>query len=59
MGERPTVGPHLKLRALLSSLHLRLIRHDEEMRVIVLEFLDTDTFHLSKENCVSFLDPLI
>ena len=29
------------------------------MRVIVLEFLDTDIFHLSPENCVSFLDPLI
>lgn len=31
----------------------------EEMRVIVLEFLDTDIFHLSVEHCVSFLDPLI
>ncbi len=31
----------------------------EEMRVIVLEFLDTDVFHLSVENCVAFLDPLI
>ena len=29
------------------------------MRVIVLEFLDTDVFHVSAENCVSFLDPLI
>jgi hypothetical protein len=29
------------------------------MRVIVLEFLDTDVFHLSAEHCVSFLDPLI
>jgi len=27
--------------------------------VIVLEFLDTDIFHLSREHCVSFLDPLI
>ena len=34
-------------------------RSFEEMRVIVLEFLDTDVFHLSSENCVSFLDPLI
>ncbi len=34
-------------------------RSYEEMRVIVLEFLDTDIFHLSNENCVSFLDPLI
>lgn len=31
----------------------------EEMRVIVLEFLDTDIFHISNENCVSFLNPLI
>lgn len=31
----------------------------EEMRVIVLDFLDTDIFHLSREHCVSFLDPLI
>src|SRR5881398_2740144 len=29
------------------------------MRVLVLEFLDTDIFHVSIANCVSFLDPLI
>jgi transcriptional regulator with XRE-family HTH domain len=34
-------------------------RSYEEMRVIVLEFLDTDVFHLSAENCISFLNPLI
>ncbi len=34
-------------------------RSFEEMRVIVLEFLDTDIFHLSQEQCISFLDPLI
>lgn len=34
-------------------------RSYEEMRVIVLEFLDTDLFHLSREHCTSFLDPLI
>jgi len=34
-------------------------RSFEEMRVTVLEFLDTDIFHLSREHCVSFLDPLI
>ena len=34
-------------------------RSYEETRVIVLEFLDTDIFHLSAEHCVSFLDPLI
>ena len=34
-------------------------RSYEEMRVVVLEFLDTDIFHVSAENCVGFLDPLI
>jgi hypothetical protein len=34
-------------------------RSYEETRVIVLEFLDTDIFHLSRDQCVSFLDPLI
>jgi hypothetical protein len=31
----------------------------EELRVTVLEFLDTDVFHVSIENCVSFLEPMI
>jgi transcriptional regulator with XRE-family HTH domain len=31
----------------------------EQTRVMVLEFLDTDVFNVSVENCVSFLDPLI
>ncbi len=31
----------------------------QETRVVILEFLDTDVFHVSVENCVSFLDPLI
>ncbi len=34
-------------------------RSYEEMRVIVLEFLDTDVFNVSIENCASFLNPLI
>jgi transcriptional regulator with XRE-family HTH domain len=34
-------------------------RSYEEMRVIVLEFLDTDIFRLSPNHCASFLDPLI
>ncbi len=34
-------------------------RSYEQMRVTLLEFLDTDVFSLSHENCVSFLDPLI
>src|SRR5216684_894420 len=31
----------------------------EAMRVSILEFLDTDVFNVSSENCASFLDPLI
>jgi transcriptional regulator with XRE-family HTH domain len=34
-------------------------RTHEEMRVIILEFLDTDVLDVSIENCVSFLDPVI
>ncbi|HXV87096.1 MAG TPA: helix-turn-helix transcriptional regulator [Gemmatimonadales bacterium] len=34
-------------------------RSYEEMRVSVLEFLDTDVFQVSVENSVTFLDPLI
>jgi len=34
-------------------------RSYKQMRVMVLEFLDTDVFHVSLENCASFLDPLI
>lgn len=43
----------LRLLARLSE------RSHEQMRVMILEFLDTDVFHVSVENCVSFLDPLI
>src|SRR5256885_5320432 len=45
-----------------NGLHLvaRLTgRTYEQVRVNLLEFLDTDVFNLSAENCVSFLDPLI
>jgi transcriptional regulator with XRE-family HTH domain len=34
-------------------------RSYEDVRVSILEFLDTDVFHLSDENCVAFLDPMI
>lgn len=34
-------------------------RSYEEMRVTILEFLDSDVFNLSVQNCTSFLDPLI
>jgi transcriptional regulator with XRE-family HTH domain len=43
----------LRLTARLSG------RSQEQMRVLVLEFLDTDIFNISTEDCVSFLDPLI
>ena len=34
-------------------------RSFEEMRVLVLDFLDTDIFHLSRDHCIAFLGPLI
>src|ERR1700731_3453787 len=34
-------------------------RSYEAMRVSILEFLDTDIFNVSSENCDSFMDPLI
>jgi len=34
-------------------------RSFEQARVMILDFLDTDVFSVSVENCVSFLDPLI
>lgn len=43
-------------------LHLvaRLSRRTyEQTRVNILEFLDTDVFNVSNENCVAFLEPLI
>jgi transcriptional regulator with XRE-family HTH domain len=43
----------LRLLARLSD------RSYEELRVIVLEFLETDIFTISADSCVTFLDPLI
>jgi transcriptional regulator with XRE-family HTH domain len=43
----------LRLMAKLSD------RSYEQMRVAILEFLDTDVFDVSIENCISFLDPMI
>ena len=38
----------------------RLTDHSyEQTRVMVLEFLETDIFNVSVDNCVAFLDPLI
>jgi transcriptional regulator with XRE-family HTH domain len=46
-------GEWLRLVARLTD------RTYEQMRVIVLEFLEADIFNVSAENCVTFLDPLI
>jgi transcriptional regulator with XRE-family HTH domain len=43
----------LRLMARLSN------RSYEQMRVIILDFLDADVFNVSAENGISFLDPLI
>jgi transcriptional regulator with XRE-family HTH domain len=43
----------LRLMAQLSG------RSYEQMRVAILEFLDTDVFNISVDNCVSFLEPMI
>ncbi len=34
-------------------------RSYRQARVAILEFLDTDVFNVSVENCTSFLDPII
>ena len=34
-------------------------RSYEQMRVVIIEFLETDVFNASVEHCVTFLDPLI
>ena len=58
------VAKRIAKEELESEEWLRLIaqlseRSYEQTRVAILEFLDTDVFHVSVENCVSFLDPLI
>lgn len=51
--EELTHEPWLRQVARLSA------RSYEQMRVLVLEFLDTDIFSLSAEHCTAFLDPLL
>ena len=58
------VAKRVAQEELESESWLRLVarlskRSYAQMRVLILEFLDTDVFHVSVENCVSFLDPLI
>jgi transcriptional regulator with XRE-family HTH domain len=49
----------LKNEKWLRSVARHSGRSYKQTRVTILEFLDTDVFHLSAANCVSFLDPLI
>ena len=53
------VKDELQSETLLHSVARLTGRSYEAMRVSILEFLDTDVFNVSVENCVSFLDPLI
>lgn len=58
------VSKRIAREELESENWLRLVgrlsnRSYEEMRVMVLEFLDTDIFNVSIENCLAFLGPLI
>jgi hypothetical protein len=58
------VAKRLTKQELNDENWLRLVarlsdRSYEQMRVMVLEFLETDVFNVSPENCVTFLDPLI
>ena len=48
-----TIEKWLRLVARLTD------RSYEQTRVMVLEFLETDVFNVSADNCVTFLDPLI
>jgi transcriptional regulator with XRE-family HTH domain len=49
----------LKSEKWLRSVARASGRSYQQMRVMTLEFLDTDVFHVTLENCISFLDPLI
>ena len=56
---KKVAGRELESESWLQLVARRTGRSYKQMRVLVLEFLDTDVFNLSVENCVSFLDPLI
>lgn len=53
------VREELRNEAWLHSLAGSTWRTFEQTRVALLEFLDTDIFHISVENCEAFLDPII
>jgi hypothetical protein len=59
-----TVSQRVAREELRSEEWLRLMaqlsgRSYEQMRVVSLEFLDTDVFHVSPEGCTAFLEPII
>lgn len=56
---RRVARAELENRQWLHEVALLSDRSYEQMRVTILEFLDTDIFNVSNENCVSFLNPLI
>jgi transcriptional regulator with XRE-family HTH domain len=58
------VAKGLAREELQSEERLRLIAElsqcsYDQVRISLLEFLDTDVFNISVENCISFLDPII
>src|SRR6202162_1855500 len=56
---RRVAKEELKNEKWLRSVARHRGRSYKQTRVTILEFLDTDVFHLSAANCVSFLDPLV
>ncbi len=59
-----TLAQSVAKEELSSEQWLRRMAHAsgrtyQQMRVAILEFLDTEVFNISVENCVSFLDPII
>ncbi|MFT4563757.1 MAG: hypothetical protein ACI9BW_003515 [Gammaproteobacteria bacterium] len=48
----------LDIQAWLDEIAKLCDRSREQIRVIILEFLDTDIFNISNKDYVSFLDPL-
>jgi len=56
---RRVARAELENRQWLREVALLSGRSYEQMRVTILEFLDTDILNVSNENCVSFLNPLI
>jgi transcriptional regulator with XRE-family HTH domain len=56
---RRVARSELENEAWLHEVALLSNKSYEQTRVIILEFLDTNIFNVSNEDCISFLDPLI